>query len=104
MPCLGKMVRGKTYSAIHRGEKRHRVPREEWIVVSGTHEPIISQELYDKVQAVNEERTREHEKNLQKNKKNCKKGLTEMDGRGIIYKLTLERRTKSAAEESKEAP
>ena len=64
---LGKMVRGKTYSAIHRGEKRHRVPREEWIVVSGTHEPIISQELYDKVQAVNEERTREHEKNLQKN-------------------------------------
>ena len=64
---LGKMVRGKTYSAIHRGEKRHRVPREEWIVVSDTHEPIISQELYDKVQAVNEERTREHEKNLQKN-------------------------------------
>lgn len=65
---LGKMVRGKTYSALHRGEKRHRVPREEWIVVSGTHEPIVSQELYDKVQAVNEERAQKHEENLQKNR------------------------------------
>lgn len=55
---LGNMVRGKTRSAIYRGEKRHHLPREEWIVVPHTHEQIVSRELYAKVQAVNEERAR----------------------------------------------
>lgn len=63
---LGNMIRGKTHSALHRGEKRHRVPRSEWIIVEGTHEPIISKELFDVVQAVNEEKTQEHRDKLKK--------------------------------------
>jgi len=47
---------------------------------------------------------KDFKKNIKKAKKNVKKGLTDEKGRGIIYKLTRERRTKSAAEESKEAP
>ena len=35
---LGNMVRGKTHSAMHKGEKRHYVPRAEWVIVPGTHE------------------------------------------------------------------
>ena len=57
---LGNMVRGKTHSAMHKGEKRHPVPREEWIVVPGMHKPIVSKELFDAVQAVNEKRAQEH--------------------------------------------
>lgn len=52
---LGSMVRGKTRSAFYRGEKRHAVPAEQWIVVRGVHEPIISEELFARVQAVNAE-------------------------------------------------
>ena len=63
---LGNMVRGKTHSAMHRGEKRHRVPRSEWTIVEGTHEPIISKELFDAVQAVNEMKTQEHKERLEK--------------------------------------
>ena len=50
---LGNTVRGKTKSALYKGEKRHRVPRDEWIVIKDTHEPIVSQDLYDRVQSVN---------------------------------------------------
>ena len=32
---LGNMVRGKTHSAMHKGEKRHHVPRAEWSDCSG---------------------------------------------------------------------
>lgn len=53
---LGNMVRGKTRSAFYKGEPRHDVPRTEWIVVQGTHQPIISQELFRRVQEVNVQR------------------------------------------------
>lgn len=65
---LGNMVRGKTHSAMHKGEKRHHVPRAEWTVVEGTHESIISRELFDAVQAVNEKRMQEHGDKLEKAK------------------------------------
>lgn len=70
---LGNMVRGKTHSAMHKGEKRHHVPRSEWIVVQGTHEPIVSRELFDAVQAVNEKKAQEHKDNLEKAKENPKR-------------------------------
>ncbi len=63
---LGNMVRGKTHSAMHKGEKRHPVPRSEWFIVEGTHEPIISKELFDAVQAVNAMKTQEHRDKLEK--------------------------------------
>lgn len=50
---IGNMVRGKTKSALYKGERRHHVPRDEWIIIKDTHEPIISQDLYDCVQTVN---------------------------------------------------
>lgn len=66
---LGNMVRGKTHSAMHKGEKRHYVPRAEWVIVPGTHEPIVSKELFEAVQAVNEKKAQEHKDNLEKQKK-----------------------------------
>jgi len=50
---LGNMVRGKTRSALYKGEKRHPIPKSEWVVVPQTHAPIISREVFDAVQRVN---------------------------------------------------
>ena len=61
---LGNMVRGKTRSAFYKGEKRHAVPADQRIVVKGTHKPIITEELFAKVQAVNAERTAKHAQNM----------------------------------------
>ncbi len=67
---LGNMVRGKTHSAMYKGEKRHYVPRSEWVIVPGTHEPIVSKELFEAVQAVNKKKAQEHKDNLEKAKEN----------------------------------
>ena len=70
---LGNMVRGKTHSAMYKGEKRHYVPRSEWVIVPGTHEPIVSKELFEAVQAVNKKKAQEHKDNLEKAKENPKR-------------------------------
>lgn len=70
---LGNMVRGKTHSAMYKGEKRHYVPRSEWIIVPGTHEPIVSKELFEAVQAVNKKKAQEHKDRLEKAKENPKR-------------------------------
>lgn len=44
----GDMVQGKTKTI---GHKQVPTPPEEWIVVRGTHEPLVSRELFETVQA-----------------------------------------------------
>ena len=46
---LGRTVQGKTKKISFKRKASKPVPREEWIRVDGTHEPLISQELYDVV-------------------------------------------------------
>jgi hypothetical protein len=55
----GDMVQGKTRTACN---KKIIVPRSEWVCVQGTHEPIVSRAMFEKVQAMiaeNSERDRE---------------------------------------------
>ena len=49
---LGWMVSGKFRSTYNSTGKKgsQPVPREEWIVTKGTHEPIVTEELFNKVQ------------------------------------------------------
>lgn len=47
----GDMVQGKSKTV---GHKQVPTDRTEWIVVRGTHEPLITRELYDRVQTVRE--------------------------------------------------
>ena len=51
---IGHLAQGKCTASLIRGIPVHRVPETEWDVVYNTHEPIISQELFDRVQEVNE--------------------------------------------------
>ena len=46
---LGRTVQGKTKKISFKQKDSKPVPRKEWIRVEGTHEPLISEELYNAV-------------------------------------------------------
>ncbi|MCD8376886.1 MAG: recombinase family protein [Oscillospiraceae bacterium] len=49
---IGNMVQGKYGSVSYKTKQNKPRPRSEWIVVEGTHEPIIDRALWDRVQAL----------------------------------------------------
>ena len=51
---IGHLAQGKCTASLIRGIPVHRTPESEWDIVYNTHEPIVSQELFDRVQGVNE--------------------------------------------------
>lgn len=56
---IGNLAQGRTGSSLYKGIPFHQKDESEWDVVNGTHEPIISRELWDTVQALNTKRSRE---------------------------------------------
>ena len=51
----GKMIINK-YVTDYRTKKTNKTPRKDWIMIEGKHEPLISQEDYDLVQKIMEEK------------------------------------------------
>ena len=49
---LGHMAQQRWSSISYKNHKRYKRDENEWIVVKNTHEPIITQELWDKVREV----------------------------------------------------
>ena len=49
---LGHMAQQRWGSVSYKNHKRYKKDESEWIVVKNTHEPIITQELWDKVREV----------------------------------------------------
>ena len=47
---IGTLVQGKTHPISHKNKKRKKVPKEEWIRCPDSHEPIVSNEIWSKVQ------------------------------------------------------
>jgi len=47
---IGNMVQGKYENPTYKSKHSRPVPREKWIRVEGTHEPIIDKELWERVQ------------------------------------------------------
>lgn len=47
---IGNMVQGRTVKVNYKSKKCLKMPRESWVVVKGTHEPIISPDDFQKVQ------------------------------------------------------
>ena len=54
---LGHMVQGRRRGALYEGGGRGKVDESEWAIVYDTHEPIVSQELFDRAGAVVTART-----------------------------------------------
>lgn len=49
---IGNMVQGKYGSVSYKTKQNRPRPKSEWYIVEGTHEPIIDRELWDRVQAL----------------------------------------------------
>lgn len=47
---IGNMIQGKYASVSYKSKKNKPIPKEKWIRVEGTHEPIIDMPLWNKVQ------------------------------------------------------
>ncbi len=48
---IGNMVQGRSGSVSYKTKQVKPIPKDRWIIVEDTHEPIISKELWDQVQA-----------------------------------------------------
>ena len=56
---LGCIVYGKSVRSFAKGIKEHTVPEENWKIVEGTHEPLVTEEAFERVQELLEESSRE---------------------------------------------
>lgn len=54
----GHMAQGKFTNVSYKNNKRVVIPQDEWIVVKNTHEPIVTEDLFEKVQDQLERNTR----------------------------------------------
>ena len=61
---IGNMVQGKFTRISYKNQKLVRVPKDQWIVIEDTHEPIIEQSIFQQVQD-----------RLGKHSKPCKDGI-----------------------------
>ena len=59
MVYIGNLAQGRVGVSLYQGVPYHQKDKSEWDVVMGTHEPIISMELWDRVQALNTKRSNE---------------------------------------------
>ena len=63
---LGHMVQGRRRSQLYAGKPDRRLPPSEWTIVENTHDPIIDQETFDRVQAVDRAVKEKYRANLGK--------------------------------------
>lgn len=62
---VGNMVQGTKHQRMR--SKQKKVPKEDWIIVENTHEPIIDRETWEKAQSLLNKRTRELDLETNKN-------------------------------------
>ncbi len=77
---IGHMVQGVKRQSFYESRGQYKKPKEDWIIVENTHEPIVNIEIFDKVQALAEQRNAEYHERLGKfphleTTKNILKGL-----------------------------
>lgn len=64
---IGNLAQGRVGVSLYQGIPYHQKDKSEWDVVTGTHEPIISMELWGKVQELNTRRSNEAKASFGKN-------------------------------------
>lgn len=55
---IGNMVQGKNTTISYKIKQCRSIPKDEWIIVENTHEPIIDKETFDKAQLLFNRNTR----------------------------------------------
>lgn len=56
---IGNLEQGRSTSCLYKGVAFHWTEKSEWDLAVGTHEPVITCELWERVQTVNEKKARE---------------------------------------------
>ncbi|MDR2023849.1 MAG: recombinase family protein [Hungatella sp.] len=77
---LGHMVQGRKHESLFHGQKQTFLPKEQWIIVRDTHEPIIDQQTFDAVQRLNQRKVEQYTEKLKRfsevvNTENILKGV-----------------------------
>ena len=78
---IGHMVQGKVSSNLLANGKKKVLPKDKWIVIKNTHEPIITEEIFNKVKKINDNATMYYK---EKNKESIIKNKTENIFKGLI--------------------
>ena len=55
---IGNMVQGKNTTVSYKIKQCRPIPKKDWIIVKGTHEPIIDEETFQKAQSIFNRNTR----------------------------------------------
>ena len=55
---IGNMVQGKYKSVSYKSKVNKPCPRDEWVIVENTHEPIIDRELWNRVQELRSQKAK----------------------------------------------
>lgn len=63
---LGHTVQGRRRSEFYAGIPERLLPPSEWIIVKNTHEPLVDQETFDRVQALRQASREKYHSNLGK--------------------------------------
>lgn len=63
---LGHMVQGRRICEFYANRPDRMLPQDEWTVVKNTHEPLVSQEDFDRVQEINRKAKAAYHENLGK--------------------------------------
>jgi len=88
---LGHMIQGRTQTVLWKGQGLTCQPKDKWVVVKNTHEAIIDQDLFDRVQKINEQTTKVYSQRLPRfpdaaKTENILKGLVYCDcGSGLVH-------------------
>lgn len=56
---IGDLIQNRYNTYSYKDKKKRKLPESEWIIVKGTHEPIIDKETFDRVQELQKIRTKE---------------------------------------------
>ena len=79
---LGHMVQGRKRGSFYEGKKQQKIPKSDWVIVRNTHEPIVDEGVFLKVQKMAQEQKAAYQENLGKYDG---LGKTENILRGLVF-------------------
>lgn len=61
---LGHMIQGRKRSGFCEGQKQKHLPKDKWVIVRNTHEPLIDEEIFHTVQQIAQKKRSDYFQNL----------------------------------------
>ena len=90
---IGNLSQNKCTQRVENGKQKKLLPKENWLVLENNHTPIISKQLFDKVQEINKGVTEKYFSNFDRNKnkddENILKGIVECGCCGKILRRKI---------------